>query len=161
MKTKWYCAKSTGQEVSFEWSHLSIISGERVKFLVKNLIKKITSLVYQDSYYACMCYIRFAFYKEFVPSIYTETTKMCKPVGYLDSMSVCNGVHQGIKIKCWQIRILCLDIHYRWMVIPEKQNGPSSTQVSKASHGEFDYKTRQAFLYCKIILPLYKFLDST
>ena len=47
-------------------------------------------------------------------------------------MSMCNWVHQRIKVKCWQIRILSLDVHHRWMVIPEsKMNQISVVQKGR------------------------------
>ena len=35
-------------------------------------------------------------------------------------MPVGNWIHKRIKVKCWQIRILCLDVHDWWMMIPIK-----------------------------------------
>ena len=47
-------------------------------------------------------------------------------------MSMCNWVHQRIKVKCRQIRILSLDVHHRWMVIPEsKMNQTSVVQKGR------------------------------
>ena len=47
-------------------------------------------------------------------------------------MSMCNWVHQRIKVKCRQIGILSLDVHHRWMVIPEsKMNQISVVQKGR------------------------------
>lgn len=56
-----------------------------------------------------------------------QPDKHCNPekprrrltIGYLGNMSVGDGIDERVKVEGGQVRILCLDVHNIWGVVPE------------------------------------------
>ena len=69
---------------------------------------------------------------------------------YLDRVPVGDGVDQGIKVEGWQIRVLCLDEHHIWSVVPERRSNNSGYSGSQCcfihslfgSECSFSYQVR-------------------
>ena len=53
--------------------------------------------------------------------INTKERRLLIKQAYFDRVSVGDGVDQGIKVERWQVRILCLNEHHIWGMVPAEQ----------------------------------------